>query len=100
MLSILRCDSKLINLLKIIEKTSSMILKKFRSRSLYMLLRPLLEINFQRDNVFLDGSLELSLLKAIINEIITAIKNYNEMVEKKEKKVKRLSSGQQILARI
>lgn len=74
---ILRCDSKLINLLKLIEKTSSMILKKFNSRSLYMLLQPLLKIALERDNVFLDGSLEHSLLKLVINDTFNAIKSYN-----------------------
>ena len=39
---VLRCDSKLINLLKMVERTGGMILKKFKSRSLYMFLRPLL----------------------------------------------------------
>jgi len=61
-----------------------MILKKFKSRSLYMFLRPLLQIALQRDNVFLDGSLEHSLLKLVINETITAIKAYNDMMFLKE----------------
>ena len=60
-----------------VERTSSMILKKFKSRSLYMFLRPLLKIALERDNVFLDGSLEHSLLKLVINETVNAIKGYN-----------------------
>ena len=60
-----------------VERTSSMILKKFKSRSLYMFLRPLLNIALERDNVFLDGSLEHSLLKLVINETVNAIKGYN-----------------------
>lgn len=80
MFKLLKNDAKLINLLKMIEKTSAMVLKKFTSRSLYMLLRILLSIALGRDNVFLDGSLEHSLLKLVINEIITAIKNNNELM--------------------
>jgi hypothetical protein len=49
-----------------------------------MFLRPLLQIALQRDNVFLDGSLEHSLLKLVINETITAIKSYNDMMFLKE----------------
>ncbi len=44
MIQMLKCDAKLINLLKIIEKSSTTILKKYNSRSLYMLMRPLLKI--------------------------------------------------------
>ena len=80
MFKLLKNDAKLINLLKMIEKTSAMVLKKFTPRSLYMLLRILLSIALGRDNVFLDGSLEHSLLKLVINEIITAIKNNNELM--------------------
>jgi hypothetical protein len=74
---IFECDSKLINVFRVLEKCTGQLLEKFNSRSLYMLLNSLLKIFINRDNVLLENPLENSLIKYTLSEIFALINSYN-----------------------